>query len=154
VHVRSWQVAYRGLLANEYLDAMDPADRAARYTFADSGLDRPYTTVAVEEGRICGFATIGPCRDLDKSEPAFGELYALYVHPDRWNVGIGRSLIQEARKQLTDRRFSEGVLWVLVGNARAERFYQTDGWQPDGQRRLEELHGITIDEVRYVRALG
>ena len=154
VHVRSWQIAYRGLLPDEYLDATDPADRAARYTFADSGPDRPYTTVAVEEDRICGFATIGPCRDTDKSESASGELYAIYVHPDCWNIGMGRALIHEARRQLTDRGFTEAVLWLLVGNARAERFYQTDGWQPDGERRLEEVHGITVDEVRYVRSLG
>ncbi len=118
VHVRSWQVAYRGLLPDEYLDALDPADRAARYTFADSGPDRPYTTVAVEEDRICGFATIGPCRDMDKAESAFGELYAIYVHPACWNIGMGRALIQEARKQLSDRGLVASHLRWKIGDGR------------------------------------
>lgn len=67
---------------------------------------------------------------------------------------MGRSLIQEARKQLAHRGFAEAVLWVLVGNERAERFYQIDGWAPDGQRRIQEVHGITVDEIRYRRSLG
>jgi ribosomal protein S18 acetylase RimI-like enzyme len=117
---------------------LDPADRAARYTFADVGPDRPRTTVAVEGGgHICGFATTGPCRDSDKQ--AAGELYAVYVHPDRRGLGVGRILIRAACQQLADRGFSEGVLWVLVGNQRARHFYQTDGWSPDGQRRLDEV---------------
>jgi hypothetical protein len=28
VHVRTWQVAYRGLVPDAFLDAMDEADRA------------------------------------------------------------------------------------------------------------------------------
>ena len=38
--------------------------------------------------------------------------------------------------------------------SRAERFYDMDGWRPDGQRRLVEVHGITVDEIRYLRPLS
>lgn len=151
VHVRSWQDAYRGLLPDGYLDALDPADRAARYTFAHSGDERPYTIVAVDDERVRGFATVGPCRDPDKSTA--GELYAIYVHPDYWQLGAGRMLIREARKELVERGFAEAVLWVLVGNARAERFYQIDGWRSDQQRRLQAVHGVEVDEIRYTRSL-
>ena len=47
----------------------------------------------------------------------------------------------------------DAVLWVLIGNERAKRFYRLDGWIPDGQRRDEEVHGITVDELRYRRPL-
>jgi hypothetical protein len=40
-------------------------------------------------------------------------------------------------------------LWVLRGNARAERFYRTHGWRPDGQQRTDTIWGITGDEDRY-----
>lgn len=33
VHVRSWQVAYRGLIPDGYLDRLCPEDRAVRYDF-------------------------------------------------------------------------------------------------------------------------
>ena len=151
VHVRSWQLAYLRLLPDEYLDALEPADRAARYTFADADPSRPLTVVAVNEHQICGFTTIGRCRDRDVSHG--GELYAIYVHPDWWDRGVGRVLIHDARRRLAEQGFSDAALWVLVGNERAERFYRTDGWGPDGQRRLHDVQGITVDEIRYRRPL-
>jgi GNAT superfamily N-acetyltransferase len=152
VHVRSWQVAYEGLLPDEYLDALEPAARAARYTFAEVGPGRPVTAVAVNEDVTCGFATIGPCRDPGMSEA--GEVYAIHVHPDHWGRGVGRMLIHDARGRLSNLGFSEAVLWVLVGNARAERFYRFDGWRPNGERRLQEAQGVTVDETRYGRSVS
>lgn len=35
VHVRSWQVAYRGPFPDESLDGLRPEDRASRHTFGD-----------------------------------------------------------------------------------------------------------------------
>ena len=114
VHVRSWQVAYRGLLPNEYLDVLDLVDRASRYTFGDVDPGHPQTTVAVDGDVICGFATVAPCRDQDMSSA--GERYAIYVHPTWWNRGVGRKMIKDARRRLVDQGFHEAVLWVLVGN--------------------------------------
>jgi hypothetical protein len=57
VHVHSWQVAYRNLLPNDYLDQLRPEDRAARYDFAGVDPQKPHTIVAVEAGLIQGFAT-------------------------------------------------------------------------------------------------
>lgn len=152
VHVRSWQMAYRGLLPDAYLDALDPADRAARYVFAPAGPDRPHTVVAVHDGAICGFATFGPCRDPDAA--GAGELYAIYVDPESWSRGAGRELIEDARRRLGDAGFPTAVLWVLAGNERAERFYRIDGWRPDGRQRRETIHGIDVDEIRYARPLS
>ena len=56
VHVRSWQVGYRGLIADDYLDGLRPEDRAGRYTF---GVDDPLTIVAVTD-RIRGFVSVSP----------------------------------------------------------------------------------------------
>lgn len=81
VHVRAWQQAYRGLLPDDYLDQIDPAERASSYTFDEAGTCLAYTTVVVVGDEICGFATTGRCRDADKLEA--GELYAIYVHPER-----------------------------------------------------------------------
>jgi hypothetical protein len=62
--------------------------------------------------------------------------------------------MNEARDRLTRLSFEEAILWVLVGNERAERFYRVDGWLLDGARRLDEVHGVTVDEVRYHRMLS
>jgi ribosomal protein S18 acetylase RimI-like enzyme len=152
VHVRSWQAAYRGLLPDEYLDGLRPEDRAAQYTFGATDVRTPATVVAVEDGDICGFVTTGPCRDAD--EPGTGEVLALYVDPAAWGSGVGTRLVAEARAHLRQRGFIEAVLWVLVGNDRAQRFYRLDGWQADGGQRSEELWGVAVDEMRFRRHLA
>src|SRR6202047_4918881 len=74
VHVRSWQSAYRGLIAQEYLDSLEPDVWASRYTFGRMGLRLPSTQVAIDGPTICGLVTTGLCRDMDL--PNFGELMA------------------------------------------------------------------------------
>jgi len=50
VHVRSWQAAYRTLLADDYLDQLRPEDRAQSYDFSSLDPLKPRTIVAVEPG--------------------------------------------------------------------------------------------------------
>ena len=59
VHAHTWQVAYRGLLPDDYLDHLRPEERAARYTFGSDDPALPRTLVATEDGVILGFATTG-----------------------------------------------------------------------------------------------
>ena len=151
VHVHSWQVGYRGLMPDEYLDALRPEDRAARYTFGLSDPLQPATIVAVDEGAIRGFATTGPASSADGQRS--GELYALYVDPRSWRRGIGRALIVAARERLCSQGFTDACLWALFGNDRAERFYRADGWVSDGTQRVADVHGLIVNEVRYDRHL-
>jgi GNAT superfamily N-acetyltransferase len=151
VHVRSWQVAYRKLLPDDYLDQLRPEDRAQKYDFATRDPLKPQTIVATEEGLIYGFATISP--SLEPGLPEYGELCALYVDPEHWGRGIGVALVSAARARLFSLGFRKAVLWVLVGNARAERFYQKDGWRPDGLCKTDMIWGVTVDDVRYQRQL-
>lgn len=151
VHVRSWQAAYRGLLPDAYLDALRPEERAAGYRFGDHDRSEPATLLAEDGDRLLGFATTAPGRDHDRS--GWGELCALYVDPDRWGRGAGRALIAAARGRLLESGFREVGLWVLAGNEGAERFYRRDGWEHDGARRPEQIGGVTVEELRYSRAL-
>lgn len=151
VHVRTWQVAYRGLLPDDYLASLRPEDRARRYTFGSSDPLQPTTLVAVEGTELIGFATTAPARDPDCLGQ--GELAALHVDPGAWSRGAGRALIAAARAQLVDRGYTAAILWVLAGNSRAEQFYLKDGWLPDGARRTDQVWGATVDEVRFRRRL-
>jgi GNAT superfamily N-acetyltransferase len=151
VHVRSWQVGYRGILPDAYLDGLRLEDRAARYTFDDVDPHRPATIVAVEDGIIRGFATTGPARDVDAA--GAGELLALYVDPESWRQGVGRRLIAAARVKLRQQGYGTAILWALEGNDRAARFYAADGWLLDGTRRTEAIWGVSATDLRYRRAL-
>ena len=149
VHVRSWQAGYRSLLPAAFLDALRPEDRARRYDFATTDPLKPRTILAVEAGVILGFVAISPSRDADLS--AHGEICALYVDPPHWSRGIGLALVSAARARLVESGYGEALLWALVGNARADRFYRMDGWEPDGARRTLSREDVTPDEIRYRR---
>jgi GNAT superfamily N-acetyltransferase len=152
VHVRSWQWAYQGLLAQEYLDSLEPQAWATRYTFGRMGFGLPSTQVALDGSTVCGLVTTGLCRDDDLSN--VGELIAIYVDPASVGTGVGRVLMSAARTQLGRVGVTTAALWVLDGNARARRFYEHDGWRCDGTHRTSTYGGVPVDEVRYRCALG
>ena len=139
VHVRSWQVGYRGLIADDYLDGLRPEDRAGRYTF---DVDDPLTIVAVTD-RIRGFASISP---------GAGELGAS-TSIRRRGARASAELIIEAERRLAERHAVAG-LWVLAGNVRARRFYEAGGWRTDGTERAERVFGVPVVEARYRKTLA
>jgi ribosomal protein S18 acetylase RimI-like enzyme len=151
MHRRTWQIAYRSLIPDHYLDNMNVEERAKRYDFGSTDPQIPTTLLAIEQGEIVGFASTSPSRDADL--PQHGELCGLYVDPGFWGRRIGAELIAAARRQLLDRGFRSAYLWVLSGNTHAQRFYRIDQWQPDGAHRADTSRGFQLDELRYRRPL-
>ncbi|OBH83795.1 acetyltransferase [Mycobacterium scrofulaceum] len=147
LHVRAWRSAYRGLIAPDYLDSLTPEAVADRYTFGRVGLRMPSTLVAVDGPAIRGFATAGLCRDGEL--PNVGELMALYVDPAHVGAGVGALLLTAARARLRAVGVTEAALWVLDANTRARRFYERDGWRPDGACRTSLFGDQTSRLVRY-----
>ena len=129
VHVRSWQGAYRGLLPQEYLDGLDPADRTERWRRSLERNNWPAAgaIVAISHGRVAGFAYLGPARDIDAGGSRVGEINAIYVLPDAWGTGLGRGLMTAALGELAAGGYEAALLWVLESNARARRFYALAG---------------------------
>jgi ribosomal protein S18 acetylase RimI-like enzyme len=138
-------------LPDDYLADLRPEDRSPPFTFGGDDPAQPVTLVAVDQDVVIGFAATGAARDDDAR--GRGELLALYVDPQSWGLGVGCELLAAARARLTEQRFLEAVLWVLVGNDRAQRLYLVDGWSADGLRRRDEVWGVTVDEIRYRRSL-
>jgi GNAT superfamily N-acetyltransferase len=147
VHVTAWQVAYRGIVADEVLDAMDVGAREERWR---SGWhDNPLTQRWVaEDGEVAGWSIAGPTRDDDAGATP-GELFGIYVAPEHWGTGVGQGLFETGVAWL-ERHFVSSSLWTLRENARARRFYERNGWTPDGATKRSEARGFPLDEVRYV----
>ncbi|GAB19263.1 hypothetical protein GOEFS_077_00550 [Gordonia effusa NBRC 100432] len=138
VHVRSWQVGYRGLMDPDYLAALDPDEWAQRYTF---DVDTPVTLLAIEADRVVGHTTVSTAGQV-------GEVWSLYVDPERWGNGIGGVLLAAATELLRAAGFDAAELWALRGNERAMGFYRSKGWAPDGRVREERGRGgiVHVDE--------
>ncbi len=156
VHVRSWQVAYRGLVPDETLNQLDVAERAARWraTFGTSDQD---LLVAVDGGTIRGFCSLQPSRDETESCETVGEITSLYVDPEHWRKGLGRALYTATVARASQRGFQELVLWVLEENHAARRFYERMGLHRDAGAGFTRGFGggVELSEIRYrVRLQG
>jgi ribosomal protein S18 acetylase RimI-like enzyme len=147
IRIRGWQRAYRHIFDSEELDRLEP-----NWSRFEHELERPptgrSTFVAELGGLVVGFALVGPSRD----EHGLGELYAIYVDPDSWSLGAGRSLIRRAEERLAE-DYREAALWVLEENLRARSFYEHAGWHPDGARNVFERPGFSAPELRYRKLL-
>jgi ribosomal protein S18 acetylase RimI-like enzyme len=155
IHVLSWQVAYRGLMPQEYLDGLDPAQRAERWRRHLEALDWSRSGVLVVNAGagIAGFAGYWPTRDDDADPAGTGEVAAIYLHPGAWSQGLGRQLMTATQKNLAAAGYRDATLWVLRDNARARRFYSRAGWAEDGAAKTDDGDGFPLLEVRYRRPL-
>jgi len=143
VHVGTWQVAYRGIVPDEVLDAMNAESRAAAYD-ADKWMTPEQPAWVAVRDDIIGFAVAGPSRDED----GHGELGALYVESGEWGRGAGE-LLMNAVLDFLRPRYPEATLWVLRDNPRARRFYEKHGWAFDGTIKDEDRGTFVLHEVRY-----
>jgi len=146
VHVDTWRAAYRGIVPDRYLDALDVVERAKRWRGGLAAPDGP-TWVAEAEGVVVGWANAGPSRDTDENA-APGELYGIYVDAASWGTGPGPALMEHALAWLKP-RFPTATLWTLEGNARARRFYERCGWSFDGTNQQLDFDGTSLTEIRY-----
>ena len=158
VHVRGWQVGYRGLLADEVLDGLRVDERTSswreRLTHPDP--TGATTSVAVAGDRVLGFTSAGTSRD-DDAPAGTHEVWALYVDPDRWRAGVGRLLADALVEDLAGAGALRVTLWVLSANARARAFYESQGWVVEGATRVERRPGpppLELVETRYARVLA
>jgi ribosomal protein S18 acetylase RimI-like enzyme len=148
VHVETWQVAYRGIVADEILDGLSVVRRAQgwREWWSSGEVAKQALFVAEADGPVIGFANAGSSRDADASDDT-GEIRAIYVLADYWDIGAGRALMDRGLEALA-KRYRRATLWVLERNERGRRFYDRGGWQADGaSQALESLGGLI--EVRY-----
>ena len=154
VHMAAWRAAYRGIMASDYLDAMD-AERFA------SGWERNLETGArttvgtltdLPDAVIEGFCSVGPARE--GSGGATGEVWALNLHPRAFGTGLAKELHDDGLERLIGAGHSSVCLWVATENPRARRFYEREGWVADGGAKDDEIGGALVAELRYARRLA
>lgn len=149
VHVGAWRAAYRGMLPDALLDGMDADVVGARWrSLLEDGL-RPHTLVGQLDGRVVGFANLGPAFE---SVPD-GELYAINVLPEAWGTGVGPALLAAAEDELALLGHRVAVLWVIPENARARRFYARSGWHSTDLRSTREVGGAQVGLVQHLKVL-
>jgi len=143
VHIDTWRAAYRGIVADEFLDRLSYERSATHFREVFmSPQSRDWVFVAEDDhGEVIGFACGGPVREAD---PAYkGELYAIYLLPQHHRRGIGRALTAAVVGKLLDSGITTMLIWALAANP-SRMFYESLGG-----RRLRERE-ITIGGAAYI----
>ena len=148
MHVRSWQAAYRGQVPDSYLEGLSVAKRELMWTEILKDQMRG-VLVAEDEARIVGFASFGPVRDEGENRLLTGEIYSIYVLEEFWNLGIGRTLMEDSLTALERDGFSSVKVWVLETNQRAISFYEKFGFKAEDLRKTEKREDFELREIRY-----
>ncbi len=160
---RSWQVGYRGVVDDDFLDhraVVHPPWTwwSERARFPPSRQHR--LLVLGRAGEVHGFCDTGPYRDAQVAvdddgdgdgDDDVGQVYSLYVDPSSYRQGRGAALLSAAIEHLHAAGFGDLRLWVVGGNRRARSFYAAHGWEPDGASATRTFPDLTVVEVRYRR---
>jgi ribosomal protein S18 acetylase RimI-like enzyme len=154
VHVRSWQVAYRGHMPDEYLDSLDGEKRTNMWYELTQDAEKIIFVAEDKECKIVGFSVAGPSRDAD-ANPSTSEIVAIYVDPEKWGKGIGRTLLSASLDHIRKCAFDQVTLWVLEANRRARSFYESFGFKHDGAIKDDDhWKNFAVREIRYRLSLG
>ena len=85
--------------------------------------------VAEVAGEIAGFAAV-----------VGGELDGLFIEPDLWGHGIGKTLVAAATQEARRR----GLALTVIANPRARRFYESCGLTVEGEEQTRFGLGLRM----------
>jgi GNAT superfamily N-acetyltransferase len=150
VRIDGWRTAYRGLVPDAYLDAMDiDASVALWQRILTAAPNATSVFVADDGGDVVGFAAGNmleePRHDAD------AELSGAYVRRDHQRAGIGRRLVCAVARAQRDHGASGLIVWTLAGNKAARAFFETLGATLVAEQPLE-WDGLQLDESGYAFA--
>ena len=152
VHAKSWRAAYRGIAADDVVDAFTPQKRAEAFEKAiPANPDEQEYYLFKVDGRPAGMALL--CKKRDEAD---GEIYAIYFHPDFWGSDATHQAFAFCVRRLKEQGCGRIFIWVLEKNERARRFYEKYGFTlddtpDDGTQQVD--FGVPLTGVRYVKKL-
>ena len=112
--VEDWQKAYRGIMDDAFLDAMNVSKR-----YEVEGKRYQKYVVAADGNEILGYAWLQAAEDGD----ADCEVIALYVRYSKRNNGIGKLLMQYAFSCFREAGRKKMIVWCLKKNYESRKFY-------------------------------
>jgi GNAT superfamily N-acetyltransferase len=159
VQVASWRAGYAHVFPESLLygDDFDSTRRSFWHGWRFGAGHR--VAVATErtgdaDERVIGFSSFGPERERARGFTGRGEIWAFYVHPERWGSGAATQLMDHVEDRLKAEGFVTSVLWVLDDNPRARRFYERQGWAPTGiAASFDDYCDVSVPEVEYRKEL-
>jgi N-acetylglutamate synthase-like GNAT family acetyltransferase len=94
--------------------------------------------IAERDGVIAGFAAVLLRADGQT------ELDGLFVEPNMWKCGVGRSLVEHCAEFA---RAQGAAALHVVGNPHAKNFYSACGFEVNGERQTRFGVGLTMRKI-------
>ncbi len=147
LYVRVWQDVYPGVVPNDTLLAMCPDRAAERWesVILSAGARRGAVVVETPETGITAIGNYGPNRDRGLTFD--GEIFTLYVEPDRAGEGIGSILLNAMFEALLDGGMGSALVWTLSLNPH-RFFYEAMGGQLVA-RKMDRIAGMPVELSAY-----
>jgi ribosomal protein S18 acetylase RimI-like enzyme len=142
--VETWRTTYAGLLSNSYLVGLSERRRESGWRMVILREPRDVRVAVDASGVIFGFGSCGSSR----GERFFaGEVFTLYVSPDRQNQGVGRRLLIALFRRLVAVGRNAAIIWVLRDNP-ARFFYERLGGHQVSRKAIA-FGGATVEALAY-----
>ncbi len=145
-HIRSWEVAYRGIVPAEYISQKN----ASRHDlYARVITEKNDTNYIIQyAGKTVGLMKIAPPQDDDLGDE-FYEVQSLYLHPDYFRMGIGSKALEFAFEKARNLSKTAMAVWVLADNINSIRFYEKHGFIADG--KIKDAPYGKVNEIIRMR---
>jgi ribosomal protein S18 acetylase RimI-like enzyme len=118
----SWKTAYRGIVHDDYLDALKYDHWVAPLTTGLS--NESFFSMVIESNQeIIGAAIWNNTENEHEVH-----LRSFYLLPERIGKGFGHTFYNAVEAELKDRGYLNCVIDVLENNSRAIRFYEAHGF--------------------------
>ena len=145
IQIETWKSAYRGLVADEFLDGMSKDERKNRWSEILLRAGCATFVSEVDGKHIIGFANGGPGRD--ERADFRGELNGLYVLPDWHRQRIGSRLVGSIAHWLLKSGLDTMLVWTLADNP-FRPFYERLGGKLIAEKDIE-IGEQKLREVAY-----
>ncbi|GAB3198658.1 GNAT family N-acetyltransferase [Geodermatophilus arenarius] len=156
----TWRTAYADVLPPAALEGWDAAAAEAAWRAA---ITAPPTAahgvlVALDDGRVVGFAAFGPAELSDGEQPhpagPTTELAVLLVEPRWGRRGHGSRLLAAVADLAAGTGAARLTAWVPEADRVTAGFLESAGWDRDGRARTLDAAGVPLREVRWHTLLG
>ncbi len=147
IYALSWKTGYRGMIPQDYLDALSEDYWTPKFQkWLSEGTLR--ALILSEDGVPSGAIAFGKSRE--KELASWGEVVSLYLRPEVFRRGFGTLLMEEALRFFRENGYQDCYLWVLRENERAQAFYRSLGFRMTPDTVSYEIAGKQIVDCRYI----
>lgn len=132
----SWNKTYKGIVPDWFLEELkNNEEERANISYHNFDEKNNNQLVLEVDKKVVGFVNYGQSSDPDY--PNCGEIIALYILSKYQGYGLGRLLVEEAKKELKKLGYNQMIIACLKGNP-TNTFY-------------EHIGGIYVKDGMYKR---